>query len=166
MNWLDSAILGIVGLSTIIGIYRGLTREVLSLASWAIAILFALKFCTQLAPHFEKYVAIPELRLALAFLAIFLVLIIIGAGVNFLISSMVRKTVLSGTDRLLGLFFGASRGVFVAVLLLLIGSVTPLQHKTVWKESQLLPKLDPLGLWVLSFVPDTMLKNASDPAES
>jgi membrane protein required for colicin V production len=162
MNWLDGLIVAIIIISTVIGLVRGLTREILSLISWALAIWVALHFSPLVAPLFEKYVGMPEIRLGLGFFVVFLGMIIAGAIINYLLSSLVRKTILSGTDRFLGIFFGASRGVLIVVFLLLVGSVTPLQHQAVWKQSSLLPKLDPVGTWVLSFVPEDMLRQEEE----
>ncbi|MGP1667661.1 MAG: CvpA family protein, partial [Rhodanobacter sp.] len=37
MNWVDYAIIGVLGLSVVIGLWRGLVSEVLALAIWAAA---------------------------------------------------------------------------------------------------------------------------------
>lgn len=162
MNWLDGIIIGIIVASMLVGIIRGLTREVLSVISWIIATWVGLRLAPTLAPLLESRIDIPLLRLGLAFTAVFLMLLIIGAVINYFVGKLVRGTVLSGTDRLLGIFFGAARGVFVSVLFLLLATQTALPNKEVWKESRLLPSLDPVGIWLLSCLPQDMLASRDD----
>jgi len=157
MNWLDGLITAIVIISALIGVVRGLTREMLSIISWSIAIWLAIRFSPALAPVLEKYISIPELRLIISFAAIVIALLLIGAVINYFISKVVHKTIFSGTDRVLGIFFGALRGVLVSSVFLLLATQTALPNNTAWKESRLLPKLDPVGVWLLSYIPENML---------
>ena len=55
---------------------------------------------------------------------------------------MVKRTGLSGTDRLLGMIFGTARGLIVvlAVLVLLPSLLTGVENDQWWKESQLVPE--------------------------
>ena len=41
MNWLDYVFIGILAISVIISIFRGLTKEVLSLLIWVVAFWLA-----------------------------------------------------------------------------------------------------------------------------
>ena len=49
MNELDWAIVIVLALSTIVGVARGVIREILSIVGWVIGIVFALKYSTELA---------------------------------------------------------------------------------------------------------------------
>ena len=108
---IDYIIVGIIVFSIIVSLLRGFVREVLSLASWivAIAILFVLS-------------------------------LIVGAIVNYVIGQLVDRTGLSGTDRVLGACFGFLRGVLiVAAILFFLDTFTGSNQTDWWKESKLIP---------------------------
>jgi len=138
MIWVDYLIIGIIVLSASISIVRGFIKEVLSLASWALAFWVALTFSPNLSTLLLDYIATPSIRLFSAFFALFLVTLILGALVNHVISTLVEKTGLTGTDRALGVVFGLLRGAAIVVLLVLLAGATPMPHDTWWQQSVLL----------------------------
>ena len=73
MTWLDYAVLGVTALSIAWGLWRGLAREVVSLAGWVIAFLAANLFAAPLAEALPQSIPQPELRVIVAFVAIFVV---------------------------------------------------------------------------------------------
>jgi len=153
MVWVDYLIIGIILLSSVISIFRGFVKEVLSIASWAIAIWVALIFYSQVAELLVDYIATPSIRLFSAFFALFLVTLILGAMVNHLISTIVEKTGLTGTDRSLGVLFGLLRGVAIITLLVLLAGATPMPSDNWWQNSLLLEHFEKLAIWVLPFLP-------------
>jgi hypothetical protein len=79
MNWADFIIIGIITVSAVIGIARGLIREVLSLAVWIGAVVVAWFFHKDLAFQFEPHISTPGVRLAVAFVIIVLGVLFLGA---------------------------------------------------------------------------------------
>jgi hypothetical protein len=63
MNWLDLALLGLVGLSALIGLWRGFVVEVMSLAVWVAAFWLAFAFGDDAAGLFESTVQAAGARL-------------------------------------------------------------------------------------------------------
>jgi len=153
MNWVDLILIGIIGVSLVISLVRGFVREAFSLAAWVVAFWISWAFFRELAVHLEPWVSVPSLRLALAFAALMLVTLILGAMVNFLISQLVEKTGLTGTDRLLGMFFGVARGALLVAILVLLAGLTPIPNDPWWQESQLIPYFQDLAVWLRSFLP-------------
>jgi membrane protein required for colicin V production len=153
MVWVDFLIVGIILISALISIVRGFVKEVFSLASWALAFWIALLFYPHMATLLIDYVATPSIRSFVAFASLFVVTLILGALVNHLISQLVKKTGLSGTDRMLGIIFGLIRGVAIVTLLILAAGVTPMPQDVWWQNSLMLEHFEKLAIWVQTFLP-------------
>jgi len=153
MVWVDYLIIGIILLSSGISIVRGFIKEVLSLASWALSFWVALTFYPHVATLLTNYIEIPSVRLFSAFMSLFIVTLILAALVNHLISQVVEKTGLSGTDRALGVIFGLVRGVAIVSLLVLLAAATPMPNDDWWQNSLLLEHFEQLAIWLRSFLP-------------
>lgn len=140
MNWADWAIIAIFALSCVIGLVRGFIREALSLVIWVCAALVARLFGEQLAVHLIAYIETPSIRLMTAFALLFVGTLLLGAMLSYLVGALIRATGLSGTDRLLGMIFGAARAfIIVMVILILLPGFLPVMEETWWRESQLIP---------------------------
>ncbi|HDY84640.1 hypothetical protein LCGC14_0604940 [marine sediment metagenome] len=153
MVWVDYLIIGIIFVSSGISIVRGFIKEVLSLVSWALSFWVALTFHPQLAGLLVDYIATPSIRLFTAFFALFVVTLILSALVNSMISSLVEKTGLTGTDRSLGIIFGLVRGVAIVTLLVLIAGATPMPEDNWWQSSLLLEHFQKMAVWLQALLP-------------
>jgi len=91
-----------------------------------------------------------------AFLLLFIVTMILGGLISYLISQVVKQTGLGGTDRTLGILFGFARGVLVVALLLLVATLSHAPDRQSWKESQLIPYFQPLVKWLHDFLPEKL----------
>lgn len=66
---------------------------------------------------------------------LFIATLIVGAIVNYVIGQLVEKTGLSGTDRVLGICFGALRGVLiVAAILFFLDTFTGFSKSEDWQN--------------------------------
>ena len=140
MNWADWAIVAIIGFSVLISLVRGFFREALSLIVWVCAFVAASMFYVKGGAWFDAVIPTPSLRYITAWVFIFAGVLIAGAIVNFLIGQLVKSTGLGGTDRLLGMVFGALRGsIIVLALLILVPGVVPVTEDPWWHESLLIP---------------------------
>ena len=129
MTGFDIIVLLIVGVGAIGGFARGFVQEVLSLASWVLA-LFAIRFLhTDLTAAILSYMGSPITASILAFA---LLLLIPYAAMKLIARVAGRKTrdsVLGPIDRVLGFGFGAVKGLIIVVLgfsLLVLG------YDTIW----------------------------------
>ena len=161
MIWPDIAILVIIGISTIISLFRGFVKEVLSLLAWVVAIWVAYQFSASVAPLLEPFISLPSARQIAAFLLL-LVATLLGVGIiNFLISKLIESTGLTGTDRALGMIFGVLRGIVIVALLVLLAGATPLPQDPWWHESMFVGHFQSLAELGLQFVPPGLAKHFS-----
>lgn len=156
MIWIDYAIIGLISISLIIGLFRGLVREAFALVTWGVAFWVGLTFSSPFATLLENSIADPTIRIASAFIVLFFLTLIIGASVNKLLSALISKTGLTGTDRLAGLAFGLARGVLLVIILVMIAGLTPMPESSWWQESQLLPYFQTLAVWLKTHIPAGM----------
>ena len=153
MIWIDYAILGIVGISSAFSLMRGFIREALSLAGWIAAFWVALAFSGVVARWLEGFVSVPSVRVGIAFAGIFFGVLLLGGIVLRLAGLVVEKTGMSGTDRTLGIVFGALRGIVITALLVLLAGLTSLPREPWWSRSVLLPHLVELANEIRAFLP-------------
>ncbi len=156
MSWVDFLIVGLIVLSALVSLVRGFVREALSLVTWILAFWIGFGFAPPLAVYFADLISVPSLQLAAAFLVLFLVTLALGAWVNFLLFKFVQKTGLGGTDRVVGVLFGAARGVVVVVVLVMLAGLTPLPQDGWWSASLLLPSFEGLALWSSGLLPEAI----------
>jgi membrane protein required for colicin V production len=152
MNWIDYAILGVILLSAVISIIRGFVKEAISLAIWFSAFFIASQFYADLATYLTKFDDL-MIRNGVAIAILFVSTLLIGGLVNYLISQLVQFTGLTGTDRVLGLVFGALRGVLIAsALLFFLDTFTPMSSSAWWETSVLIPKFSLIVEWFFEYL--------------
>ncbi len=122
MALIDIIILVIIGISSLIGVFRGLVKEALSLASWFAAIVAGTLFSAQLADLMVNLINNASLRRIAAFAILFIVVIFAGTILSNLVSKLTQAAGLKGADRTLGALFGILRGLIIVLVIVLVGS--------------------------------------------
>lgn len=144
MNWADWAIVIVLTLSCVISLARGFIKEALSLVIWLVALIVANLFSHHLESFLTNVISTPSLRAMAAFLLAFIGVLLVGALINFVIGLIVKATGLSGTDRLLGVFFGFARGALLVIIFLIyVPQFVPINKDTWFQQSQLIPYFSP-----------------------
>lgn len=135
MPILDWIFLAVLLLSLVIGAWRGLVFEVLSVLSWAVAFVLAQWFAPDAAQWLPMGNAAEPVRYAAGFVLVFVAAIFAGGLVAFLIKKLVAAVGLRPADRLLGAAFGLVRGVLLLLVVTVVGSMTPLHTAAWWQEA-------------------------------
>lgn len=164
MNWADYAILAVLALSVLIGLWRGLATEVLALAIWVAAFWVAWALGPSVADGLRGHVDLPSARIIIGYGLCFLAVLIAGALVRFVVSRLVESTGLSGTDRMLGMLFGLLRGAFLVTLSVLLLGFTPFTRDPWWQRSQLLPGFESASGWLAGRLPPVVRRYLYSPA--
>jgi membrane protein required for colicin V production len=159
MLWIDILIIGIIALSAIISLVRGFVREALSLVTWVAAFWVAWLFFRPLAAPFEAWIEVPSIRLGVAYGILLIGVLLLGALINHFMTLLVNSTGLSGTDRLLGVFFGAARGAVVVAILILLAGLTPFPQDPWWRDSELIAYFQEMAVWLKQFLPADIAAN-------
>ncbi|WP_419418637.1 CvpA family protein [Legionella sp. D16C41] len=157
-NWVDLAIIGIIALSILTGLFRGFVKELIALCVWAIALWVAFHYSHDLDPLIQKYIQDKTARSIITFVLLVIATIIIGAIVNTLLGFLLKRSGLSGTDRLLGMVFGFVRGVFIVALIMVMVKMTSYPYQQYSTQSQLYARFDPVVNWLSSLMPDLINK--------
>lgn len=156
MNWADYAIIGICLVSMVVSLFRGFIREVFSLLVWIAAVYAALQAAGPLAMRLEGVIEVPSVRVIIAFVGVFLVVLAVGGLITFLLGKLVDSTGLSGTDRFFGAIFGGLRGLAIVLAAVIIARFTPFVGDPWWQESMLLPEMERLSTWLVGFFPESI----------
>ena len=143
MTATDLLLLGVIVVSTLLGLMRGFVGVVASLVAWVLAAWAAFRFGAHvallLAGGGEPTAGQLFAGYGLSFLCVLLFVGIVGWGVR----KLVHAVGLSGIDRIMGMLLGLVRGGFVACLLVLLMGFTGMPRESTWQQSQLLRGLLP-----------------------
>ena len=156
MAWLDIVIVVVILVSALISLARGFVREAFSLAIWVLAFWVSWSFFRDLEVPLRDWIGSPTARLGIAFALLMIVTLTVGGLINFLIIQLVERTGMSGTDRLVGMVFGAARGVLLVAVLVLLAGLTPLPGEGWWLESTMVGYFEEMALWLRDLLPPEM----------
>ncbi|MDD5298503.1 MAG: CvpA family protein [Rhodocyclaceae bacterium] len=154
----DWAVLAVAGLSLLLGLWRGVVSEILSLAAWVAAFLAASNFAGLLALRLTGAFGDKSVAQVAGFVIIFVAVLVAFALVRFLAKRLLAAIGLGPLDRLLGAVFGLVRAAVVLVVLVMLGGLTSLPREPWWSEANLSPPLETAVLAVKPHLPQALAK--------
>lgn len=153
----DLLVGGSIFLSVLIGITRGFVKESISLITWLVAIGLSIFYAGSVSSHIT-FTKIGLVKNLIAFLIIFVGIVFLGAIINYMVGSFVRRTPFSVPDRILGSAFGLLRGVALVTILVLLAGLTPFPEAPWWQSSYTINKFQGFALWLKDRLPDDIAK--------
>ncbi len=156
---LDLIFIAILSISVLLGLIRGVIREVLSLAGLIASIYCAFTFSEYLS---QKYVSQFLNDARISYIVTF-ALVIIGALfavtlVNLFFSSLLKASGLSFLNRIFGAIFGIIRGAAICSLLVMMMSLIPgLSANSWWKQSDFVPFFQRLTVKTMQNLPKNVV---------
>ena len=158
LNLLDLVLIGILVASVILGIFRGLVREVLALVSWVLSIWIAWKYGNTLGEYLMTWLNSERLSHYAGLGLIFIGSLFAFTVISKMVHNQFRITGLTLMNRLFGAIFGLIRGLVLSSLLLFASGFSPAIETKWYKQSELVPYISPL----VTFIDDAMAKRAWD----
>jgi membrane protein required for colicin V production len=154
MTWVDYGIIAIVGISLIIGVFRGFVRELVSLVLWVGAIVATLHYLGTI----EQYVSHSIHSIYGQYAAIIIVLLLVVLAVSWFIGKILTAAAssvgLGPVNRFFGLLFGFCRGLLLVAFLITMLPSSDRQSQVSFTDSRLLPYVQPVSNGLNSLIPD------------
>jgi membrane protein required for colicin V production len=158
MTGFDYTVIAIVLLSALMGLWRGFVYEVLSLLGWVAAVVVAKLFAASAAPYMPAALGSESARTAAAFVVLFVVTLIVGGIVAWLLSKLVKWVGLGWLDGMLGGLFGMLRGMLVVLVLVALAGMTRLPQEPFWRNALSSKPLENMARAIQAWLPDSVVQ--------
>jgi membrane protein required for colicin V production len=154
MPIIDILIAAAILVSVVVGIFRGFVKEAISIAALLVAIWAALYFGPEAGDISENWFKSEELQMWFGRVLVFLVILSLGGLLGWGISKLVRLSVLSGMDRLLGAVFGVARGILLVAVAIIGAQFAGFDNDNWWLQSKLIPHFEVVADWIKIMAPE------------
>lgn len=132
----DWILLAVLLASLVLGAWRGLVYELMSVLGWVAAFVLAQWLAPDVAGWLPMSGAAEPVRYAAGFVVVFVAAAFAGGLLAWLTRKLVEAMGLRPVDRTLGAAFGLLRGLVLLLALAVVVGMTPLQASAWWQESQ------------------------------
>ena len=138
----DWVFLAVLGFSMLLGAWRGLVYEVLSVLGWAMSFYAAQYFAPTVSLWLPLQSSSPTVLHAAAFVLVFVAAIFAAGLLAFLFKKLIESIGLRPVDRTMGAAFGLVRGAILLLAAAVVINMTALEKSMWWQESKGAPILD------------------------
>ncbi len=154
MNFFDYVLITIVGLSMVLSLWRGFVREIISLIGLVLAFLIASRFSGDVGGYLGQWITQDSLANIAGFMLLFVLIMFIVGMIGFIMRKLVDMAALTATDRTLGIFFGAARGLLLIGVAFLIYTAYAKPNQTWMSKSLLSPYAIQLSQLIGKTIPE------------
>ena len=153
----DIAVLAVVAVLTLLGLWKGLVRQIVGLAGVAAGYVIATKFYGPLAAKFLTGFR-PATGRVISFLAIFIACIIAASIIGWIAEKLMNTAGLGVLNRIGGGILGGVKGyLIVSVVVMMMVSFLPL-HSGVFKGSRTMKYIQPMAGMVSRLAPERSVR--------
>jgi membrane protein required for colicin V production len=149
----DYLVLFVLICSVVISTLRGLVKEVLSLASWVVALMVANQYGDPLAQTLSVLIPGNTMRLIVAFVVLFIGVRLLMGLLMMALESIIKASGLTLVDRGLGGLFGLARGLVIVLAVVLVCGATAIPQQPFWTEALLSPLAETAARTAQDFLP-------------
>ena len=161
MTAVDWVFLAVLTFSMLLGAWRGLVYEVLSVLGWAVSFYAAQYFAPVVAGWLPLQSSSETLRYAAAFVLVFTAAVFIAGLLAFLLKKLIESIGLRPVDRTMGAAFGLVRGVILLLAAAVVVDMTALEKSVWWQESKGAPVLNATLKGLKPMLPEQFAKYLS-----
>jgi len=162
MTEFDYAVLVFVILSVLLGWWRGMVYEVLSLLSWVTAYFVAKSWVNEFAPYMPEVLESDALKSTAAFVSVFISTLILCGVAAWAINKLIKSFGLDWrTDGVAGAIFGFFRGWMLVLILVMLAGLTKLPQAPFWRDALLSKPLQNVALVAKDLLPNDLAKRVS-----
>ncbi|WP_246312500.1 CvpA family protein [Pseudaquabacterium terrae] len=136
LGWIDWSLLAVLTLSVLIGLWRGLVFELMSLLGWVVAYIVAQAFSPALGTYIPIGTPGSALHQGVAFAITFVLALVVWSLLARLVRLVIHATPLTLPDRALGGAFGLLRGVVLLLVVATLVTFTPAARSAAWTDSK------------------------------
>jgi membrane protein required for colicin V production len=156
MTGFDYTVLGIMGLSMLLSVMRGLVQEMLALAAWVLAFWLASHYASVVAMWMPQSLPNDELRYLAGFISIFFVTWVASAMLRVTFNQFLQATGLKPMDRFFGAGFGLLRGFLLCLTLVLAAGFTSLPKQMIWRNAMFSPLFEEAAVMAKAWLPEAL----------
>ena len=138
----DWIFLAVLASSMLLGAWRGLVYEVLSVLGWAVSFYAAQYFAPVVSDWLPLQSSSEMLRYAAAFVLVFVAAVFTAGLLAFLLKKLMEAIGLRPVDRAMGAAFGLVRGVILLLATAVVVNMTAFEKSLWWQESKGAPVLN------------------------
>lgn len=153
-NILDYFIVTVMMISVLMGLARGLLKEIFSLIVWSAAIIAAVLYCKPASMFLKNTIPDVNIDLIISFILIMFIILMIGGTITNYLQKFLNKSNFSVIDRLTGFLFGGIRAIAIISLAMVLLKASNIIPEYNIKNHKLINYFTPIAAWLDKKLPE------------
>jgi membrane protein required for colicin V production len=154
----DYGVVAVLGVTLLLGFWRGLVSEMLALAAWVVAFFAARATASEVGGLFADVLKDQAVQYVVGFAAVFVGVLVVFALLRLAVTGVLAAAGLGVLDRFLGGVFGALQGIAILLALVVAGGLTSLPQQPWWRDAISAPPLETAALASKPYLPPELAK--------